>query len=317
MGSLSAKDDPQVQAFFAPDAVQICPSEAPVSEWTIRAWCRAMGDLNPVYQDKAAALQYGHRDVFAPPVMMHSYTLPGLIDETDDNMQLKLRRRLTELGIISVVAVNYQQEYITPIRLGDRLTREVRFAAMSDEKVTALGVGHFVTMAEKVFNQNGDLIGNQTTRTLFFRPSGAKSRAANPPAVKAEEADASMGDRVALPPLTIPITTTLVVAAALASNDFEKVHHDRDFAIGQGLQDIIMNILTSSGLAIRFVTDWAGPAAVVRKIATQLKVPNNPGDVMTLTGWADRPFKSGEPTTVQVVGTNTKGTHMEIAITIS
>ncbi len=61
------KTDPEILAFFTPDAVQICESEARVSEWPIRMWCRATGDNNPVYQDRNAARRHGHKDVFAPP----------------------------------------------------------------------------------------------------------------------------------------------------------------------------------------------------------------------------------------------------------
>src|ERR1700732_2371411 len=74
------KTDPEILAFFTPDAVQICESEAPVSEWPIRMWCRATGDNNPVYQDRDAARRYGRKDIFAPPGMMHAFTMPGLLD---------------------------------------------------------------------------------------------------------------------------------------------------------------------------------------------------------------------------------------------
>ena len=80
------KTDPEILAFFTPDAVQICESEAPVSEWPIRMWCRATGDNNPVYQDREAARRYGHRDVFAPPGMMHAFTMPGLLDPAHDHL---------------------------------------------------------------------------------------------------------------------------------------------------------------------------------------------------------------------------------------
>ena len=45
-----------------------------------------------------------------------------------------------------------------------------------------------------------------------------------------------------------------------------------------------MNILTTNGFVGRFVTDWAGPDAIVRSVKIRLGVPNYPGDTMTLTG---------------------------------
>ncbi len=78
-------------------------------------------------------------------------------------------------------------------------------------------------------------------------------------------------------PLTIPLTTTRIVAAAIASRDFMPVHHDRDYARSQGAPDIFPNILSDTGWASRFLTDWAGPEAMVRKIAIRLGIPVHPG----------------------------------------
>ena len=313
----NAKADPDVQAFFQPEMVQIYRSAAPVSDWAINAWCCAMGDQNPVYQDREAAQRHGHKDVFAPPIMMHSFTFPGVVGESEDGMLAQLRRKLAPYGIDSIVAGNYEQEYITPIRVGDLLTREVRFASMSDEKVTAVGAGHFVLMAERILNQKGEVIGNQQMRILFYRPGKFEKPQSSAAPRAAEKPNSEVQNRVELPPLVIPITTTLVVAGALASNDFIPIHHDRDAAHAQGLKDIVMNILTSSGLILRYVTDWTGPTAVIKRLADQLKIPNYPGDVLTLTGWAEKPFERGTEAIVHVRGTNSLGTHIEATVTVT
>jgi len=313
----NAKTDPQVQAFFRPEVVQIYRSAAPVSEWAINAWCCAMGDQNPVYQNREAAKRYGHEDVFAPPVMMHSFTLPGVVGEAEDSMLARLRRTLAPFGIDSVLAANYEHEYTTPIRVGDRLTRESRYESMSDEKVTTVGIGHFIVIADRILNQHGEIIGTQKTRVLFFRPGKFEKARSSTARQAAQAPNLQALNRFDLPPLVIPLTTTLVVSGALASNDFEKIHHDRDLAQAQGLEDIVMNILTSSGLILRYVTDWAGPAAVVKRIANQLKIPNYPGDVMTLTGLAQKAFEPGTENVLRVRGTNSLGTHIESTITIT
>lgn len=59
-----------------------------------------------------------------------------------------------------------------------------------------------------------------------------------------------------LPPLTIEATPTFVISTALATRDFQDVHHDRDSAVARGSKDIFLNILTDTGLVQRFVTDW-------------------------------------------------------------
>jgi acyl dehydratase len=110
-----------------------------------------------------------------------------------------------------------------------------------------------------------------------------------------------------LPVLEIPVTRTLIVSAAIASRDFEPVHHDHLIAQERGSADLFMNILTSNGLVGRFVTDWAGPGARVRSIRIRLGVPNYPGDTMRLTGEVTE--VSGRRATVAVRAANELGDH--------
>jgi len=117
-----------------------------------------------------------------------------------------------------------------------------------------------------------------------------------------------------LPPLAIPITATTIIAGALASRDYQDVHHDRDLAVARGAQDIFMNILTTNGYVGRFVTDWAGPEAWLRAVDIQLGVPNHPGDTMTLTGRVVA--KRDGALTVEVVGANRRGNHVTGTVTL-
>ncbi|WP_328607880.1 MaoC family dehydratase [Amycolatopsis sp. NBC_00345] len=87
-----------------------------------------------------------------------------------------------------------------------------------------------------------------------------------------------------LPPLTIEATPTFVVSTALATRDFQDVHHDRDAAVARGSKDIFLNILTDTGLVQRFVSDWAGPEALVRSIKIRLGVPCYAYETLTFTG---------------------------------
>ena len=94
--------------------------------------------------------------------------------------------------------------------------------------------------------------------------------------------DIDVGDEVT--PLEIPVTTTMIVAGAIASRDFMPVHHDRDYANKQGSPNLFMNILTSNGYCVRFLTDWAGPEAMITKLAIRLGVPSFPDDPLRFTG---------------------------------
>ncbi len=66
------------------------------------------------------------------------------------------------------------------------------------------------------------------------------------------------------------------------------VHHDRDYANAQGAPNIFMNILTDTGYCSRFLTDWAGPEAMVKRLAIRLGAPVFPGSTLTYTGTRDR-----------------------------
>ncbi|OBK35963.1 acyl dehydratase [Mycobacterium sp. 1245111.1] len=95
-------------------------------------------------------------------------------------------------------------------------------------------------------------------------------------------ADINVGDEVT--PMEIPVTTTMIVAGAIASRDFMPVHHDAVYAKQQGSPNLFMNILTSNGYCVRFLTDWAGPEAMVTKLAIRLGVPSFPDDPLRFTG---------------------------------
>ncbi len=113
-----------------------------------------------------------------------------------------------------------------------------------------------------------------------------------------------------LPSLTIPVTARLVVAGALASRDFQDVHHDHAGALAAGSPDIFMNILTTNGLVGRYVTDWAGPAARLTAIDIRLGVPNRPGHTLEFTGGSVRSSRAARRAAVAVRGRNELGDHV-------
>ena len=119
----------------------------------------------------------------------------------------------------------------------------------------------------------------------------------------------------ALPPLEIPITRTLIVAGAIASRDYQDVHHDPEAARAKGSPDVFMNILTTNGLVGRYLTDHFGPHAVLRKVAIRLGAPNYPGDTMVLTGTVEA--LEGDLATVRVVGANGLGHHVTGTVTLA
>lgn len=117
-----------------------------------------------------------------------------------------------------------------------------------------------------------------------------------------------------LPTMSIEVTPTFVISSALATRDFQDVHHDRDAAVNRGSKDIFVNILTDNGLVQRFVSEWAGPEALIRSIKIRLGVPCYAYDTLTFTGTVAE--RDGTEVTVSVTGTCSLGAHVSGTVRI-
>ncbi len=129
--------------------------------------------------------------------------------------------------------------------------------------------------------------------------------------------EVAVGD--VLPPFALPVTSTVIVAGAIASRDFMPAHHDSEYARGQGAPDMFMNILTTNGYVSRFVTDWAGPEAMVRKIAIRLGGPAIPGQPLRFSGEVLSADDEGDERLIQVSvrAANDLGDHATGTVLIS
>ncbi|AMN45553.1 hypothetical protein ACG33_00230 [Steroidobacter denitrificans] len=122
-----------------------------------------------------------------------------------------------------------------------------------------------------------------------------------------------------LPGLSVPITVSLIVAGAMATNDFSLVHHDKAYAQTAGTPDVFMNILTSNGLVQRFVNDWAGPGARIKGVKIRLGAPNFPGDVMQMSGTVASKEVIGKDRIVEIAvsGKNSLGEHVAASVRLA
>ncbi|MBO2458235.1 MaoC/PaaZ C-terminal domain-containing protein [Actinomadura violacea] len=117
-----------------------------------------------------------------------------------------------------------------------------------------------------------------------------------------------------LPALDLPLDRTLIVATAIASQDFEDVHHDPGKAAERGTPDIFMSINSTNGFVDRYVTDWTGPHARIARVALRLGVPNFPGDTMRLSG--EVTGVTGDSVSVRVTGRNSRGVHVTADVVV-
>jgi hypothetical protein len=118
-----------------------------------------------------------------------------------------------------------------------------------------------------------------------------------------------------LPELALYGDPTFIVSTAIATRDYQDVHHDRDKAQAKGSKDIFVNILTDTGLVQRYVSDWAGPTAIIKSISLRLGVPWYAYDTVTFAGEVTA-IEDGV-ITLKVVGSNTLGDHVIATATLT
>jgi uncharacterized OB-fold protein/acyl dehydratase len=453
----------------------------PVTVPGIADWCDAIGDGNPVYLDEEAAAKSRHGGIVAPPATLDIWDRPGLPAQARwrpaakppaADPRSKVMALLEEAGFVGVVAVNSELEVARYLRPGDLLQNTQSLEDVSEEKQTALGIGHFVTTRHRYETAEGEHVGDLLFRILKFRPgtgttpaAPAEARPAPDPApslrprpginrdnqalfdgyrlhelripqcntcgrsffppsprcascgafdmgyvvasgrgrlysfnvvhhpqvagfryplvvglVELEAPDGSrpgersvrfLADLVGVTPAqaeigmpvevewldshpalvegatdsrgplslpqfrpatpvrrevtltaaavatgqrlplwTLPLAPTHIVAGALATRDFQDVHHDRDLAIQKGSKDIFLNINTSLGLMQRYVTDWTGPDAVVTALRVRLGAPAYPYLPLTFSGAVQSVDADTGRVVVGVQASNELGPHV-------
>jgi acyl dehydratase len=272
----------------------------------IRHWVDALDDCNPVYLDAALAARTRFGGIVAPPAMLQTWTMGrariagiaergGAASEIDAESALG---RLARAGYTGTLATNSELEFERYLRPGDLVQSSTLLESLSEQKGTALGQGYFVTWVSTYTDAEERVVGRQRFRILKFAPgSVARERTSGAARSGPRSADPA-GEE--LPAFELPVTATVIVAGAIASRDYMPVHHDRDYARAQGAPDIFMNILTTNGYVSRYVTDWAGPEAMLRSIRVRLGAPAIPGLALRFTGRVSGERREREQRVVEV-----------------
>ena len=282
---------------YAPD-----PVNAPM----IRHWVDALDDRDPRYDDGP--------DQVAPPAMLQTWTMPrptvqglrergGSPGEWDPDSPLPV---LAAAGYPGTLATSTVLRFDRHLRPGDVVSSDAVLTAVSEEKHTGLGRGYFVTWSTRYSDADGLPVGSQDFTVLKFAPGPPPERSGSRPARQAVAEPAGQE----LPPFDLEVTTSVIVAGALASRDFMPVHHDRDYAQGQGAPDVFMNILTSNGYVSRYVTDWDRTARIAQ-VETRLGAPCVPGSTLRFRG---RVLDDGA---VVVRADNDLGNHLTATVTLT
>lgn len=275
-----------------------------VNRAQIWQWCSAMGDNNPLYLNDNYRKQTEFDGPVAPPAMMQMWTMRDFNDQyapgSTEAKPYQVFDTMAELGYAGNVAVSYDITFHRYLLEGDRAHHYTTVVNISDAKTTALGLGYFVTERVEFRDQNDTLFAEALISYFQYRPADIEADSAqdqdktptiqiqaNPSTWQPDFSDIdiqalSIGDT--LPELVIPVTHRLIVGGAIATQDFIPVHHNVPAAQAAAMPDIFMNILTTSGLCARYLSDWAGPSSRLQKLQFKLMAPNLPGDSMTLSG---------------------------------
>jgi hypothetical protein len=319
----------------------------PVNLPMIRQWCDVMGEDNAVYTDEEFARRSVHQSLVAPPAMLDVWDSPGLmkavrIDETQPSSQVRLV--LADRGFTKPLAVTWDYSFDRYLRHGEVVASYERVEQITGEKQTRLGRGHFVTIGYE-YRVGAERVGTLRGQSFVYQPDPRLAASADadgrvrgtPPSQLTPfgtfgaapmsiggidlaarrprtgptrtAADVAAGD--ILPEEAIPISTTLIIGGALFTLDYADAHHDRDNAgPGHGVLDIFTNIRTTLGLCQRWISDWAGPEALWRRLSVRLGRQNYAYDTMVLTGSVRSAASDGQPITIDFTGTNQFGNHV-------
>ena len=150
----------------------------PVNQPMIRHWAAAFDDGNPVYTDPDAAAASRFGGVVAPPLMLQTWTmatpvLDGIAERGGSPVPVEGPGPLTvldEAGFTATLATDSEFQFERYLHLDEEVSGETVIEAISEEKSTRLGAGHFVTWVTTYRVGSGEVVGRQRFRILKFRP---------------------------------------------------------------------------------------------------------------------------------------------------
>jgi uncharacterized OB-fold protein len=157
----------RIRAYEGRAAVVGGAGRDPVNSPMIRHWCEALGHPVPA-------------DGTAPATMLQVWTMAGLSGHGDRSGPYdELLGILDAAGFTAVVATDCEQEYLRPLRPGDRIAFDAVIESVSRRKTTRLGTGHFITTRMNL-RRGTEPVGTHRFRILKYAPARQKTTAKRP-----------------------------------------------------------------------------------------------------------------------------------------
>ena len=97
-----------------------------------------------------------------------------------------------------------------------------------------------------------------------------------------------------LPTLRKDPTTQQLVMYAGASGDYYQIHYDRQFALGNGLPDVILHGALKNAFLGQLMTDWIGEQGRLARLSVQYRGMDVPGTPIFARGVVTRKGEDGE-----------------------
>jgi acyl dehydratase len=292
----------------------------------------------PLHYDRELARRLGYRDVVSPVSAILTFTIqpvwrtgePPVFTSPDRDAQPASQAtgpRLTGLEppITGFFAADMAADFLTPVVVGDRLSRRGNRLLSCTPKETSVGRGAFLVWQTEVRNQRGELVSRLRNTAYYYQPHPrapsayhqphphpggppARGAIADPPPAADGGADGEPVDwsrqrywedvteGQALPPVRYPLSVYRLVMAAGSNRDFNSIHHNGDWAQATGAPDMYANVVFLHGMWERCVREFIGVAGQIRQVSGfRMGSFNTAGDVVTVRGTVSRAWtEAGE-----------------------
>lgn len=310
-----------------PDAVEL---------GAVRRFCEPLEFGCPLHYDRAVALRHGYRGVVAPVSSLVTATIPPLWRPGEPAVfaspgrdaqpaRTGLGPALTGLepDTSGYFATELGADYLTPVVVGDRLSRGGSLLLSCTPKQTSVGRGAFVSWQSEIRNQRGEIVARLRSTAYSYVPHpdrpAARERATRPPGPeRAGLGEADLGEACLaaaepgppdwdrqrawedlaagqpLPAVRFPLSVYRLVMAAGANRDFNSIHHNSEWARSTGAPEMYANVVFLQGMWERCVREFIGIAGRIRRVAGfRMGSFNTAGDVVTVRGEVTRAWTEG------------------------
>jgi uncharacterized OB-fold protein len=143
----------------------------PVNAPMVRQWREALGFAT------------GPADA-VPAAMLPVWLMAGVNGQASPGSDMRDNRAIMKVlereGYKGILGTNCEQDYVRPLRIGERIATTYEVETVSDRKQTKFGPGYFITFLQNFLDEKGDVVGSMRLRIVRFKPLTHVSEDARP-----------------------------------------------------------------------------------------------------------------------------------------